>query len=423
MPTDLVLRAGAAWTGTGAPVIDRAELHVEAGRIAWIGRQGERPAPEGAGVIDLGAQWLLPGFVDAHLHLWGLDLSEPSALWNWPQAYRAARAVADLGALLAGGITAVRCCGGPLGPSLARAVREGMVAGPRIVAAGEFICSRAGTWDHAQWPQRWVEGLGIYADGPEECRRRVRERVRQGADFIKIGGSVGEHADTIRPWGDDPAQLRLSYSDEEVRTVVEEAGRNGLRVATHAIGEAAVAQAVAAGVHSVEHGHGAAEETVRRMAGEGTWLVPTLALPALRAERAPPAVAAGWQRHRDVQRRSLELAMRHGVRIAAGTDFVGPPFTPLGPDAVEMELLAAAGMAPEEVLLAGTANGAAVLGLADQAGTLAPGRCADIVAVPGDPRRDIALVRRVSFVMAAGTVVLDRPEMPSGPTPPTLTRR
>ena len=405
MATGIVLRAEAAWTGERAPPVEKAELHVAGGHIAWLGRQGERPLPEGARVIELGGQWLLPGFVDAHLHLWGLDLSEPSALWNWPQAYRAARAVADLGALLAAGVTAVRCCGGPLGPSLARAVREGVVPGPRIVAAGEFICSRAGTWDHAAFPQRWTEELGMYADGPEECRRRVRERLRQGADFIKIGGSVGEHTDTLRPWGDDPARLRLSYSDEEVRTVVEEARRNGLRVATHAIGEAAVAQAVAAGVHSVEHGHGIAEETARRMAGEGIWLVPTLSLPAVRAERAPPSVAAHWQRHREAQWRSLEIALRHGVRIAAGTDFVGPPFTPLGPDAMEMELLAEAGMAPEQALLAGTARGADLLGLGDQAGILAPGRVADIVAVPGDPRRDITLVRRVGFVMAAGAVV------------------
>jgi imidazolonepropionase-like amidohydrolase len=404
---NLVLRAEAAWTGDGTPPVAMAELHVTDGLIAWLGRQGTRPAPEGARVVDLGQHWLLPGFIDAHLHLWGLDLAEPSALWNWPQAYRSARAIADLGRLLAEGITTVRCCGGPLGPALARAVREGIVRGPRIVAAGEFICSRAGTWDHAAWPQRWVEEQGIFADGPEECRCRVRERIRQGSDFIKIGGSVGEHADAVRPWGNSPSRLRLSYSDEEVRTVVEEARRNGLRVATHAIGDAAVSQAVSAGVHSIEHGHGAAEETVRRMAGEGIWLVPTLSLPALRAARASPDIALHWQHHRDAQRRSLELALRHGVRIAAGTDFVGPPFTPLGPNAGEMELLAEAGMAPEDALLAGTAHGAAVLGLQEQVGRLAPGMAADVVAVKGDPRRNIGLVRQVAFVMAAGSIVRD----------------
>jgi imidazolonepropionase-like amidohydrolase len=400
----LVLRAEAAWTGDGGPPIAMAELHVINGLIAWLGRQGERPPPEGARVIDLGRRWMLPGFIDAHLHLWGLDLAEPGALWNWPHAYRAARAIADLGRLLHEGITSVRCCGGPLGPALARAVRDNILPGPRIVAAGEFICSRAGTWDHAAWPQPWVEELGIFADGPEECRRRVRERIRQGADFIKIGGSVGEHLDAVRPWGNDPSRLRLSYADEEVLTVVQEARRNGLAVATHAIGDAAVSQAVAAGVHSVEHGHGAADETLRRMAGEGTWLVPTLSLPALRAAHAPPAVALHWQRHRDLQRRSLELAMHHGVRIAAGTDFVGPPVTPLGPNAGEMELLVEAGMAPEDALLAGTAHAAAVLGLQDCVGRLAPGFAADIVAVDGDPRRSIGFVRRVAFVMAAGSV-------------------
>jgi imidazolonepropionase-like amidohydrolase len=400
----LAIRAAAAWTGDGTPPIAMAELHVAGGLITWLGRQGERPMPQGGRVIDLAHRWILPGFIDAHLHLWGLDLAEPGALWNWALAYRSARAIADLGRLLHEGMTAVRCCGGPLGSALARAVREGVLRGPRIVAAGEFICSRAGTWDHAAWQQLWVEELGIFADGPEECRRRVRERIRQGADFIKIGGSVGEHLDAVRPWGNDPSRLRLSYADEEVRTVVEEARRNGLPVATHAIGDAAVAEAVAAGVHSVEHGRGAAEDTLRRMAGEGTWLVPTLSLPALRAEHASPPIALHWQRHRDLQRRSLELAMHHGVRIAAGTDFVGPPFTPLGPDAGEMVLLVEAGMAPEDALLAGTAHAAAVLGLQDRIGQLAPGFAADLVAVEGDPRHNTGLVRQAAFVMAAGSV-------------------
>ena len=401
---DSVLRAAAAWTGRDGEVIAPAELHVAAGRIAWIGRPSTRPAPEGAEVIDLGAQWLLPGFVDAHLHLWGLDTSDPTAIWSWPHTYRAARALADLRALLDAGITAVRCCGGPLGPALARAVREELALGPHIVAAGEFICSRAGTWDPAAWPQAWAEALGLFADGPEEVRRRVRERLRAGADFIKIGGSVGEHTDALRPWGDDPARLRLAYSDEEVRAAVEEAHRNHLRIATHAIGAAAVRQAVEAGVDSVEHGHGAEADTLRRMADAGTWLVPTLSLPALRVDRAPPALAAGWRRHREVQRRSLELALRHGVRIAAGTDFIGPPLTPLGPDAMEMELLVEAGMSPEAALGAGTAAGAAVLGMEERIGALAPGYEADIVGVPGDPRADIALVRRVGFVMRGGAV-------------------
>ncbi|MBR0647221.1 amidohydrolase family protein [Plastoroseomonas hellenica] len=402
--TDVILRAAGAWTGCQGGVVTSAELHVAKGRIAWLGRQGEGPGPAAASIIDLGNHWLLPGFVDAHLHLWGLDLSDPAAFWSWPSAYRAARAVAELKALLDQGVTAVRCCGGPLGPALARAVREGVIPGPHIVAAGEAICSRAGTWDPAAWPLRWAEELGLYADGAEEVRRRVRERLRGGADFIKIGGSVGEHTDALRPWGDDPARLRLSYSDEETQAAVQEAHRNGLCVATHAIGDAAVRQALDAGVDSVEHGHGISEETARRMADSGTWLVPTLSLPALRVERAPPAVAAGWRRHRAVQRHSLALALRHGVRIAAGTDFVGHPLTPLGPDAMEMELLVEAGMTEEDALLAGTVNGAAVLGMEGRIGALAPGLEADIVALPGDPRRDIALVRRVAFVMRGGVV-------------------
>ncbi|WP_159997250.1 amidohydrolase family protein [Roseomonas sp. 18066] len=402
--TPQILLAAAAWTGVDGAVLEAAELHVERGRIAWIGRQGGRPRPEGAVVTDLGPRFLTPGFVDAHLHLWGLDLSDPSGLWNWTPAYRTARAIADLETMLQAGITAVRCLGGPLGPSLARAVREGVVPGPHILAAGEFICSRAGTWDHAAFPQAWVETLGMYADGPDECRRRVRERIRQGADFIKVGGSVGEHTDTLRPWGDDPVRLRLAYTDAELRAVVEEAHRNGLKVASHAIGEAAVRQALECGVDSIEHGHGISVDLSNRIADSGAVLVPTLALPALRAETAAPAAAAGWRRHRAAQRESLQQALRAGVRIAAGTDFVGPPATPLGPSAVEMELLVEAGMTPEQALTACITEGSVLMGMADRIGRLAGGFEADLVALPGDPRRDIAVVRRPDFVMKSGRV-------------------
>ena len=407
-----ILRAGFAWTAAGPAVLERPELWIDGGRIAWIGRQGERPAELGRRILDLGDRWLLPGFIDAHLHLWGLDLADPTALWTWPIAFRAARATADLRRMLEAGVTAVRCLGGPLGPSLARAVRDGAVPGPHIVAAGEFICSRAGTWDHAAWPEAWVEALGMFADGEAECRRRVRERLRQGADFIKIGGSVGEHTDLLRQWGNDPGRQRLSYGDAEVAALVEEAHRQGLRVATHAIGEAAVRQALDAGVDSIEHGHGIAEETCRRLAGAGTLLVPTLALPALRARHGaaqglrPEAVAA-WARHAEVQRRSLERAVRHGVRLAAGTDFVGPPGTPLGPSMVELELMVEAGMSAEQALTACFVGGREALGMADRIGALAEGYSADLVALPGDPRARIGLVRQPVFVMKEGVVYRD----------------
>jgi imidazolonepropionase-like amidohydrolase len=409
MRETIVLRAGWAWTGTSPATIEKPEIHVVNGQIGWVGRQGARPDLPDARVIDLGGQWLLPGLIDAHLHLFGLDFSDPTSLWTWPIALRSARATADLGRLLASGITAVRCLGSPIGPSLARGVRSGYVTGPHIAAAGEFICSRSGTWDPTIWPQRWAEELGMFADGVEECRRRVRERIRAGADFIKICGSVGEHADRLRAWGNDPSRLRLSYADDEVKALVDEAHRHGLRVASHCIGDAAVRQALDAGVDTIEHGHGIGEETCRRLSDSGAILVPTLSLPAWRArngvaEGLPPDAIAAWRKHAEVQRHSLALARQHGVRIAAGTDFVGPPSTPLGPNACEMEYLVAAGLTAEEALTACIVTGRDAMGMGETIGMLAPGRRADVIAVPGDPRRDIGLVRRVSFVMKDGVV-------------------
>jgi imidazolonepropionase-like amidohydrolase len=410
MAAKTVLRADWAWTGSSPAVIERPEIQVEGGRISWVGRQGERPDEQGARLIALDGQWLLPGFIDAHLHLFGLDFSDPTALWTWPIALRAARASADLGHLLGAGITAVRCLGSPLGPPLARAVRSGYVRGPHIAAAGEFICSRSGTWDPAIWPLRWAEELGMFADGVEGCRHRVRERVRAGADFIKICGSVGQHDDRLRAWGNDPSRLRLPYANEEVGALVDEAHRHGLSVASHCIGDAAVRQALDAGVDTIEHGHGISEETCRRMVDAGAILVPTLSLPAWRtrhgaAEGLPPDAIAAWQRHADVQARSMERALRYGVRIAAGTDFVGPPSTPLGANACEMEFLVAAGMTPEQALEASIVVGREVMGMADSIGMIAAGRCADIIALPGDPRRDISLVRQVAFVLQGGVPV------------------
>jgi imidazolonepropionase-like amidohydrolase len=180
-------------------------------------------------------------------------------------------------------------------------------------------------------------------------------------------------------------------------------------VASHCIGDTAVRQALDAGVDTIEHGHGITGETCRRLADSAAILIPTLALPAWRArngaaEGVPPDGIAGWQRHAAVQRRSLQLARHHGVRIAAGTDFVGPPSTPHGPNACEMELLAEAGMTPEEALTACIAVGREAMGMGNTIGMLAAGRRADVIALPGDPRRDIWLVRRVTLVMRDGMV-------------------
>jgi len=423
------VRAQAVWTGDGPPLAG-VDVLVEGSHIlALVPRDQLLPVEAPAGpttehsaggqlpgetLLDLGEMSLVPGLIDAHLHLWGVGPRPPWGEAPWASAYRAIAAAQDLRRLLEAGFTAVRCMGGPLGPALERAVADGVIPGPRIVAAGDYICQRGGTWDPIGQPAAAAEARGFFADGPDECRRRVRERVRSGSRVIKIGLSSGlPGRDLVHPWADGADQAVPNYTLEEIRAVVDEAHRVGLMVAAHAIGEAAVRQAVLAGVDTVEHGHGAAPETYALMAERGIILVPTLALPAMRARQGAakglaPELVAVWQRHLDQLFAAVRLARDHGVTIAAGTDFVGPPFTPMGENAVQFELLVEAGMSPAEALQAGTTTAARALGLAERVGTISPGKLADLVGVRGRPWEDITALRQVGFVMAGGRVVVHR---------------
>lgn len=406
------IRAAAVWTGRDGGPLDRVDVLVAGQEI--VGLVPHDTALDGATLIDLGDAALVPGLIDAHLHLWGLDPAAPPVPPSWSSAYRALRAAEELRQLVEAGFTAVRCMGGPVGPALQRAVDERLIDGPLIVAAGETICQRGGTWDPVHQPQAWVETMGVLADGSDECRRRVRERIRSASGVIKIGASSGRpFHDEVHPWADGADVARPNYSLEELRTMVEEAHRAGLMVAAHAIGEAAVRNAVLAGVDTVEHGHGAAAETYRMMADRGIILVSTLALPAMRArfgeeKGLAPRLAAVWRRHLDQMFASLQSAMESGVAVAAGTDFVGPPYTPMGENTYEFQLLVEAGMTPAQALAAGTVTAARALGLEDRIGTIAPGRRADLVAVRGCPWEDVTALQDVCFVMVGGRVLVDR---------------
>lgn len=448
------LRARAVWTGEvkhsppGGPLIG-ADVVVSGDRIAELVPSAS-PLRDGEILVDLGDIALVPGLIDAHLHLLGADPVQAGIGHDWAGTYRALGAVADLRRLLEAGFTTVRCMGSPAGPALAGAVADGLVDGPLIVAAGHYICRTGGTWDYrspegersleeqrrspngphgpmplraAEWTDAasrpgtraaagvWPDPAVMIADDVQAGRTRVRERVSEGAGVIKVGVSSGSPGvDLVQPWADSPEASRSNYGVDELRAIVDEAHRAGLRVAVHAIGEEAVRTSVLAGVDSVEHGHGAGRATYELMAERGIFLVPTLALPAMRArfgaERGlAPRLVDVWKRHHEQQLTSVALALECGVTIAAGTDFLGPPYTPLGENAYEFQLLVEAGLSARQALTAGTAVAARVLGLAAEIGTLTPGKRADIVGVRGRPWEDPGSLRRIEFVMQAGRIV------------------
>lgn len=382
-PNSLVVLAGQLLDGTGGPPRANVAIHIEQARIVGCVPAADLGESPSGRVIDLSDLWVLPGLIDAHVHLWGLspDDREPPDFET-----RLARARRQANHLLRAGITTVRDLGSPVAPALRDAVAAGRASGPRILAAYAGLTGAAGPWlvpQPAWWEARVVRGPAEAADGV----RRLRD---DGAEVIKIGVSTGPGE---QAWGDTP-----TLSTAEIRAICDTAHGFGLRVAAHAIGPVAVRRAVDGGVDTVEHGYGLDAETLESVGERGTWLIPTL---RTRHDRPGPEARATICE----QLRSLKAGVNAGVRYAAGTDSVGDRFTPHGPgNLVEIELLARE-LGPDAAILAGTRDAALAIGRSDEIGTLEPGKDADLIAVSADPRRDLAVLGRVDFVMRRGRMI------------------
>lgn len=403
----VVLRAARLIDGTGAAPVANGVVVVTSNRIVAVGRSGAVTIPAGARTIDLGDATLLPGFIDTHTHIIGRPLSDPkgddAAARDYP-GYDVIVGVANARKTLMAGFTTIRVLGSPdfTDVSLKRAIADGAVPGPRMQVAAHSIGMTGGHCDENGFKPGLFDGdykTGI-ADGPDQIRASVRYQVKYGADVIKTcatGGVLSE--------GDAVGVPQLTF--EELKAMVDEATKLERKVAAHAHGAEGIKIAVRAGVSSIEHGSFLDEEGAKMMGQRGTFLVPTMSageaveiaakggrLTGLRAEKAMAAANA--------MRNATKIAMRDGVPIAFGTDAgVGDH----GTNAHEFKLLVDwGGLTPMQALVAGTSNAAKLLGWESQVGTLAAGKLADIVAVPGDPLADITATQRPTFVMKNGVV-------------------
>lgn len=413
-PADtLLIHAGAVIAVPGERPLGPSTIVVREGRIAEL-RPGYVDFP-GARSLDLKDRTLLPGLIDTHVHF---SFSPDTKLWSaaidTPEDVALA-AFSNAKKTLEAGFTTVRDVGsdGNSIHALRDAVNEGLVVGPRIFLSGTSLSIVGGHGDMSGLNRRTTEALFPYdytgaCTGAVECALRVREAAKYGADLIKITSTGGIMSQQARGLGQH-------LSDEELNSIVTTAHGLGLKVAAHAHGREGVAASVRAGVDSIEHGTYLDDDIAQQMAKRGTYLVPTLGLLDFdereQAARFTPAVRAKIAEAQRFSGQNVRLAVKHGVKIAFGTD---AGVSPHGRNATQFRHMVEQGpMTPMAALRSATVDAAALIDQSENLGTIAVGKFADMVAVPGDPYRDISVMERVSTVIKDGRVIVhDRETRP-----------
>lgn len=389
----LVLSGARIIDGTGTEPVRGRSVVVEKGIITAVVEDAR--APRGNGV-DLAGHTLLPGLINCHVHLClGAEPDPVRPLREEPLGLTAIKALLRARETARAGVTTVRDLGGREYVEIAvrRAIQEGLIDGPRIVAAGRPVCMTGG---HGHW-------LAREADGPDDARKAVREQLKAGADVIKIIATGG-----VMTPGVEPGSPQLTL--DEMRAAIEEARRAGRRTAAHAMASSGISDAIAAGITSIEHGIYLTEEIVAHMRRDGTFLVPTLNAPAAIASGGLAAGIPDFMVRKSevvvpAHVASFQLAHRAGVRIAAGADS-GTPLNFHGSLLPELTLMVKYGMTPLEAIRAATVTAADCLGLGEVTGRVAPGYAADLIAVAGDPAERIEALADLKLVLVSGRVLI-----------------
>lgn len=401
----VAIRAGRLFDGASEKMTKDQVVLVRGGRILEVGPAESVKIPQGAEMIDLSRATILPGLIDAHTHLFLTGEShgryeEQILKESWQ--YRTVEAVLNAKRDLEAGFTSMRDVeteGAMYSDvDVRNAINRGLVPGPRLEVATRALSTTGGYPLEGYSPEVLVPSGVQIVDGPEAARRAVREQIKYGADLIKI---YGTHRFHFTP--DGKLVSIPTFTLDEVRAIVDEAHREGVKVACHAYGGPGLHNCIDAGVDSIEHGLDLDDEAIHQMIAKGIYFVPTLYVYEFEPEEDLEATGGVTSRAR-IHEASFRKALAAGVKIAFGTD-VGP--FPHGTQAKEFEYLVRFGMSPARAILSATHAASDLMGWQDRVGSIEKGKYADLIAVSGDPLTDITELERVRFVMKGGEVIKD----------------
>ena len=397
----VVVRAGHLFDGKSDALVSDVLVAIEDGKIASVTPGGS--APPGVELIDLSHATVLPGFVDAHTHiLLQGDITEQdydAQLLKQSIPYRAILAARNAQIALSHGFTTLRDLeteGAMYADAdVKKAINNGEIPGPHMQVATRAMAP-TGMYPLLGYSWELKVPIGVqYVDGVEEVRKAVREQVMHGADWIKY---YSDHGYFYGP--DGVLHSHVNFTDEEAKAIVDETHRIGKKVAAHAIGNDGITAALKAGADTIEHGDGLGEPQMEEMVRRGIFWVPTIMVGAYVA----PGRQGNWPKMVETEKAAFQLALKKGVKIVLGTDAGGFDWKELN-EAKEFEYYVNYGMAPMQAIRTATANAAELLGWSDKMGIIEPGKWADLVAVSGDPLKDITELQRVKFVMKSGSIV------------------
>jgi imidazolonepropionase-like amidohydrolase len=401
------IRAGRLVDVRSGRVLENQGILVEGDRVKAVGPFDSRTSlvHPGARIIDLSKATVLPGLTDAHTHVLlqgdvtAEDYDEQLLKESIP--YRTIRATVAARTALMNGFTALRDLeteGAMYADvDVKTAINRGIIPGPRMfVSTRAFSATGMYPLSGYSWELKMPEGVEI-VDGADNIRKAVREQVKYGADWIKF------YADRRYFMKDGALHSWVNFTDEEMKAMVDEAHRLGRRVAAHAMGREGIEASLKVGVDSIEHGYGLDEELMDRMVTQGTYWCPTIYVGVFVAEGRAAAGAPIWLAMRDLEARAFGVALRKGVKIAYGTDAGGYSWDVN--QAKEFAYMVRYGMTPMQAIQSATVVAADLLERPNDMGAIEVGKYADIIAVAGDPLRDVTELERVRFVMKGGEVV------------------